>query len=127
MGLDQEGYSACKTAEFLSLSLRTVSYTIKHYRERGTVENRQRSGPKKKTNVRTDRLLLRMAKTNRRHTLVLPINLIIAHLTNVHKEQSRGVYTMPDSTGEELRSLLRFEVSTEVRGERFADQNITRM
>jgi transposase len=69
MGLDQEGYSACKTAEFLSLSLRTVSYTIKHYRERGTVENRQRSGPKKKTNVRTDRLLLRMAKTNRRHTL----------------------------------------------------------
>jgi hypothetical protein len=34
---------------------------------------------------------------------------------------------MPDSKGEELRSLLRFEVSTEVRGERFADQNITRM
>jgi hypothetical protein len=36
---------------------------------------------------------------------------------------------MPDSKGEELRSLLRFEVSTEVhvRGERFVDQNITGM
>jgi hypothetical protein len=57
----------------------------------------------------------------------LPLNLIIAHLTNFHKEKSRGVYTMPDSKGEELRSLLRFEVSTKVRGERFADQNITGM
>ena len=34
---------------------------------------------------------------------------------------------MPDSKGEELRILIRFEVSTEVRGERFADQNITGM
>jgi hypothetical protein len=34
---------------------------------------------------------------------------------------------MPDSKGEELRSLLRFEVSTKVRGEHFADQNITGM
>ena len=34
---------------------------------------------------------------------------------------------MPDSKGEELRILLRFEVSTEVRGELFADQNITGM
>jgi hypothetical protein len=56
-----------------------------------------------------------------------PLNLIIAHLTSFQKEQSRGVYTMPDSKGEELRSLLRFEVSTEVRGEHFADQNITGM
>jgi hypothetical protein len=29
----------------------------------------------------------------------LPLNLIIAHLINFHKEQSRGVYTMPDSKG----------------------------
>jgi hypothetical protein len=59
----------------------------------------------------------------------LPLNLIIAHLTNFHKEQSRGIYTMPDSKGEELQSQLRFEVSTEVhvRGERFVDQNITGM
>lgn len=69
MGLDQEGYSACKIAEFLSLNRRTVSYIIKRYRERGTVENLPRSGRKKKTNVRTDRLLLRMVKTNRRQTL----------------------------------------------------------
>ena len=34
---------------------------------------------------------------------------------------------MPDSKGEEQRILLRFEVSTEIRGERFADQNITGM
>ena len=34
---------------------------------------------------------------------------------------------MPDSKGEELRILLRFEMSTEVRGELFADQNITGM
>jgi hypothetical protein len=38
-------------------------------RERGTVENLPRSGRKKKTNVRTDRLLLRMVKTNKRQTL----------------------------------------------------------
>ena len=69
MGLDQEGHSACKIAEFLSLNRRTVSYIIKRYRERGTVENLSRSGRKKKTNVRTDRVLLRMAKTTRRQTL----------------------------------------------------------
>jgi hypothetical protein len=62
MGLDQEGYSACKIAEFLSLNWRTVSYIIKRYWERGTVENLPRSDRKKKTNVRTDRLLLRMVK-----------------------------------------------------------------
>jgi transposase len=61
--------SACKIAEFLSLNRRTVSYIIKRYRERGTVQNLPRSGRKKKTNVRTDRLLLRMVKTNRRQTL----------------------------------------------------------
>ena len=92
MGLDQEGYSACKIAEFLSLNRRTVSYIIKRYRERGTIENLPRSDRKKKTNVRTDRLLLRMVKTNRRQALeTLPLNLIIAHLTNFHIEQSRGV------------------------------------
>ena len=64
LGLDQEGYSACKIAEFLSFNVRTVSYIIKRYRERGTVENLPRSGWKNKTNVRTDRLLLRMVKTN---------------------------------------------------------------
>ena len=69
MGLDQEGYSAYKIAEFLSLNRRTVSYIIKRYRERGTVENLPRSGRKKKTNVMTDRPLLRMVKTNRRQTL----------------------------------------------------------
>ena len=69
MGLDQEGYSACKTAEFLSLNRRTVSYIIKRYRERGTVENLPRSDRKNKANVRTDRLLLCMVKTNRRQTL----------------------------------------------------------
>ena len=69
MGLDQEGYSACKIAELLSLNRRTVSYIIKRYRERGTVENLRRSDRKNKTNVRTDRLLLCMAKTNRRKTL----------------------------------------------------------
>ena len=63
IGLDQNGYSACKIAEFLSLNRRTVSYIIKCYRERDTVENLLRSGRKKKTNVRTDRLLLRTVKT----------------------------------------------------------------
>ena len=29
IGLDQDGYSACKIAEFLSLNQRTVSYIIK--------------------------------------------------------------------------------------------------
>jgi IS30 family transposase len=43
MGLDQEGYSACKIAEFLSLNRRTVSCIIKRYRGRGTVENLPRS------------------------------------------------------------------------------------
>ena len=33
IGLDQDGYSACKIAEFLSLNRRTVSYIIKRYRE----------------------------------------------------------------------------------------------
>ena len=128
MGLDQEGYSACKIAEFLSLNRRTVSYIIKRYRERGTVENLPRSGRKKKTNVRTDRLLLRMVKTNRRQTLGdLTSKFNNSTPCKLSQEQSRGVYTMPDSKGEELRSLLRFEVSTKVRGERFADQNITGM
>ena len=31
--LDQDGYSVCKIAEFLSLNRRTVSYIIKCYRE----------------------------------------------------------------------------------------------
>ena len=69
IGLDQEGYSACKIAEFLSLNRRTVSYIIKCYRKWGTVENLLRSSRKKKRNVRTDRLLLCMFKTNRRQTL----------------------------------------------------------
>ena len=66
IGLDQDGYSTCKIAEFLSLNQRTVSYIIKCYRERDTVENLPKSRRKKKTNVRTNRLLLRTAKTNRR-------------------------------------------------------------
>jgi transposase len=69
IGLDQEGYSACKIAEFLSLNRRTVSYIIKRYREWGTVENLPNSGRIKNMNLRTDRLLLRMVKTNRRQTL----------------------------------------------------------
>ena len=53
MGLDQEGYSACKIAEFLSLNRRTVSYIIKRYRERGTVENLPRSGRKRDNHIPT--------------------------------------------------------------------------
>jgi DNA-binding CsgD family transcriptional regulator len=33
MGLDQEGYSAYKIAEFLSLNGRTVSYIINHLKK----------------------------------------------------------------------------------------------
>ena len=69
IGLDQDGHSACKIAEFLSLNQRTVSYIIKRYRERATVENLPRSGRIKNTNLRTDRLLLCIVKTNRRQTL----------------------------------------------------------
>ena len=69
VNLSQDGHSACEIAKILSMNRRTVAKIIKRYRERGSIENLPQSGRKKKTNIRTDRLLFRMVQNNRRQTL----------------------------------------------------------
>ena len=66
ISLSNNGYSSYKIQEMTNINSRTVQKFLKRVRERGSIENRQRSGGKKKTTARDDRVLFRRVKGNRR-------------------------------------------------------------
>ncbi|XP_065654768.1 uncharacterized protein LOC136081383 [Hydra vulgaris] len=61
----QEGYTVRKIAENLNLSKSTVSYTIRQYRESGSLEDRNRPGPSRITTKTDDRRIKIISKHNR--------------------------------------------------------------
>ena len=61
----QEDYRARKIAEKLNLSKSTVSYTIRRYRESGSLEDRNRPGPSCITTKTDDRRIKVISKCNR--------------------------------------------------------------
>ncbi|XP_065650293.1 uncharacterized protein LOC136078448 [Hydra vulgaris] len=61
----QEGYTVRKIAEILNLSKSTVSYTIRRYRESGSLEDRNRPGPSRITTKTDDRRIKIISKRNR--------------------------------------------------------------
>jgi transposase len=67
--LKNEDHSGRKIGKLLDIEPSTINKFLKHYIERGDVENKHRSGRPRKCNDRTDRQLLRVVKTNRRKTL----------------------------------------------------------
>lgn len=67
--LKNEGHSGRKIGKLLDIEPSTINKFLKHYSERGDVENKHRSGRPRKCNDRTDRQLLRVVETNRRKTL----------------------------------------------------------
>ena len=61
----QEDYTVRKIAEKLNLSKSTVSYTIRRYRESGSLEDRNRPGPSCITTKTDDRRITVISKRNR--------------------------------------------------------------
>ena len=64
--LSNSGFSSYKIEGMTGINSRTV---LKRVRERGNVENLPRSGSRRKTTPRDDRILYRSIKSNRRRTL----------------------------------------------------------
>ena len=60
-----KSYSEIHVGRNLQLNRATVYAVVKIYRERGDIENRPRSGRKKKLDDRDTRKLLRLVKNNR--------------------------------------------------------------
>lgn len=67
--LSEQGYSGPKIAEMIGKNRRTISKFLKRYRERGSEENIQRSGRRKKIGARDERKLYRLLRFDRRRTL----------------------------------------------------------
>ena len=61
----QEDYTVRKIAEKLNLSKSTVCNTIRRYRESGSLEDRNRLGPSRKTKKTDDRRIKVISKLNR--------------------------------------------------------------
>ena len=66
---EQKGFSSYKIQEFTGINCRTIQKFLKRTRERGSIENNPRSGGRKKTTPRDERVLFRSVKRNRRQTL----------------------------------------------------------
>ena len=60
----QQDYTVRKIAEKLNLSKSTVSYTIRRYRESGSLEDRNRPGPSRITTKTDDRRTKVISKRN---------------------------------------------------------------
>lgn len=69
LSLSNNGFSSYKIQEFTNINSRTIQKFLKRVNERGTTENKRRSGGKKKTTPRDERVLFRRVKGNRRQTL----------------------------------------------------------
>ena len=69
INLSNEGFSSYKIQNMTGINSRTIQKLLKLMRERGSIENLPRSGGRRKTTPRDDRILFRRVKTNRRHTL----------------------------------------------------------
>jgi transposase len=65
LSLYEIGKSYFEIGRNLQLNRATVYAVVKRYRERGDIENRPRSGRKKKLDDRDTRKLLRLVKNNR--------------------------------------------------------------
>ena len=69
VNLSNEGFSSYKIQNMTGINSRTIQKFLKRMRERGKNENLPRSGGRRKTTPRDDRILFRSVKTNRRQTL----------------------------------------------------------
>ena len=69
LSLSHQGFSSCKIQEFTGINCRTIQNFLKRTRERGSIENNPRSGCRKKTTPRDERVFFRSVKRNRRQTL----------------------------------------------------------
>jgi transposase len=58
-----------KIQEFTGINCRTIQIFLKRIREKGSIENNPRSGGRKKTTPRDERVLFGSVKRNRRQTL----------------------------------------------------------
>jgi len=67
--LSQQGLSSRKIEEITGYNTRTFSKHFKRFPEPGNIENRPRIGQRPKTTKRSDSMLFRMVKRNRRQTL----------------------------------------------------------
>ena len=67
--LSNSGFSSYKVEGMTGINSRTVQYFLKRLGERGNVENLPRSGSRRKTIPRDDRILYPSIKSNRRQTL----------------------------------------------------------
>jgi transposase len=69
LSLSHQGFSSYKIQEFTGINCRTIQNFLKRTRERGSIENNPRSGGRKKTTPRDERVFFRSVKRNRRQTL----------------------------------------------------------
>jgi transposase len=69
LSLSHQGFSSYKIQEFTGINCRTIQKFLKRTREKGSIENNPRSGGRKKTTPRDERVLFRSVKRNRRQTL----------------------------------------------------------
>jgi len=69
VNLSNEGFSSYKIQNMTDINSWTIQKFLKRMRERGNIENLPRSGGRRKTTHRDDRILFRSVKANRRQTL----------------------------------------------------------
>lgn len=67
--MNAKGFNNNKVSELLGIHRSTVSRILKKFFQKGSVENDPRSGRPRVTDVRGDRKLYRIVKTNRRQSL----------------------------------------------------------
>jgi transposase len=69
LSLSHQGFSSYTIQEFTGINCRTIQIFLKRTRERGSIENNPRSGGRKKTIPKDERVIFRSVKRNRRQTL----------------------------------------------------------
>lgn len=74
--LKNDGLTNCKIGELIGVHHSTVSKFLIRFRDRGSVENKARSGRKKIVTARGDRVILRAVKINRREQLTNLTNIV---------------------------------------------------
>lgn len=87
--LHEQGMSQVKIAREVKCSRCAVQYAINRFKETGTHENRPRTGRRKVTTEREDRLLIRQSLQNRKKTA-----LELAAALSEAKGSSVSVYTV---------------------------------
>lgn len=67
--MTESGFSSRKISEIIGVSPNSIQKVVKRNAERGSVENKGRTGRKRSVGERGDRVLSRLVKKNRRQTL----------------------------------------------------------